>query len=135
MDSAHIAGTGTVSHFPRDQTLSMSAKAVSPCSGRDRRRLLSLGELLQREGVAHISQRFVAGKANCLVQARLELLFAVKNRVVPSGVSQHLRDILAPTLTARHRRVLQELVAHKESVSAHERFIFGIKFCRIDLNK
>src|SRR5215510_1176652 len=96
--------------------------------------LLGLGELLQREGVAHVSQWFVAGKANCLVHTRLELLFVVKNRVVPTGVAQHLGDILAPTLTARHRRVLQELVTHKEAVRARERFIFSIKFCRIHLS-
>src|SRR5262249_48315287 len=98
-------------------------------------RLLSLGELLQREGVTHISQGFVAGKADCLVHARLKLLFAIKNRVVPIRVAQDFWDILAPTFSARHRRVLQELVAHKEAVSARERFVFGIQFCCVHLNE
>ena len=65
------------------------------------RSLLRVGELLQREGVADVVERLVAGEAFGLIHAGPVLLVASEDRVIPVLVTQHLGDVPAPAGFAR----------------------------------
>src|SRR5690349_4572700 len=73
-------------------------------------------ELLQREDVAHVVERLVAGEALGLVDARAVLLLQGEDRVVPVAVPQHVRDVVAPARPALHRGEEQQLLRLEEAV-------------------
>src|SRR5439155_360582 len=72
--------------------------------------LLRAGELLQREGVADVVERLVAGEAFGVVDAGPVLLVGGEHGVVPVLVAQHLGNVVSPTRFARHRRIGDDLL-------------------------
>src|SRR5262245_29979274 len=87
----------------------------------DTRPLLLPGQFLERERVADVRKRLVAGEAFGLVHAGLVFLVRGEDRVVPVLVADQLGNILAPSGVARHGRIAQQLVRLVEAVGARAR--------------
>src|SRR5260221_222415 len=92
---------------------------------------LRAGELLQREGVADVVERLVAGEAFGLVHAGPVLLVGGEHGVVPILVAQHFGNVLAPARVSRHGRVGDELLRYEVAVGAGGRLSVGAELRRI----
>src|SRR5262245_55994826 len=73
---------------------------VADCSSRASW-LVRAGELLERECIADVGKRLVAGEAFGLVHARLLLLVGRENGIVPVFVAQDLGNLVAPAAVPR----------------------------------
>jgi hypothetical protein len=96
---------------------------------------LCFSELLHRDGIADVVERFVAGKAYGLIHAGLKLLVGAENRIVPVCVAQHIGDVFAPILTACHGRVLRQLLSHIEAIGTRHWPVAGVELRRVHICK
>src|SRR5260221_7140399 len=92
---------------------------------------LRTGELLQREGVADVVERLVAGEAFGVVHAGPVLLVGGEHGVVPILVAQHFGNVLAPARVSRHGRVGDELLRDEVAVGACGRLAVGAELRRM----
>ena len=83
--------------------------------------------LRQRKRIANLGHRLMARQTLRLIHAGPFLFGGGERGVVPILIAQHVGDVLAPARVARHRVVEQQLVGHKKTVAAGDRFLVGIE--------